>query len=111
SAALVEEIKELTKDWKKAELPKLDAPPVEKQAKFTQKIITMPQSQQVHLSMGERGIRRNSPDYYKLLVMDYVLGTGPGFTDRLSAHLRDREGLGYTGSGNIKRSGGSATGP
>jgi zinc protease len=33
--------------------------------------------------------------------MDYVLGTGPGFTDRLSARMRDREGLAYTVSGNI----------
>ena len=46
--------------------------------------------------MGHVGIRRDNPDYYKLLVMDYVLGTGPGFTDRLSARLRDREGLAYT---------------
>ena len=38
----------------------------------------------------------NNPDYYKLLVMDNVLGTGPGFTDRLSATLRDRQGLAYT---------------
>ena len=28
--------------------------------------------------------------------MDNVLGTGPGFTDRLSATLRDRQGLAYT---------------
>ena len=33
--------------------------------------------------------------------MDYVLGTGPGFTDRLSAHLRDRKGLAYTVNANI----------
>src|SRR5262249_51967242 len=50
------------------------------------------------------GIRRNNPDYYKLLVTDYVLGTGPGFTDRLSARLRDREGLAYTVSANISSS-------
>ena len=28
--------------------------------------------------------------------MDYVLGTGAGFTDRLSSTLRDRQGLAYT---------------
>ncbi|HMO37658.1 MAG TPA: insulinase family protein, partial [Gemmatales bacterium] len=39
---------------------------------------------------------RNHPDYFKLLVMDTVLGTGSGFTDRLSSRLRDREGLAYT---------------
>ena len=36
--------------------------------------------------------------------MDYILGTGPGFTDRLSAKLRDRQGLAYTVSANIAAS-------
>ena len=85
-------------------------PPVEKPAKFTQKVITMPQAQQLHFYMGHVGIRRDNPDYYKLLVMDYVLGTGPGFTDRLSARLRDRLGLAYTVSANITSSAGEQPG-
>jgi zinc protease len=110
SAAVVEEIKELTKDWKRADLPKPETPPVEKPAKFTQKVITMPQSQQLHFYMGHVGIRRANPDFYKLLVMDYVLGTGPGFTDRLSARLRDRKGLAYTVNANITSSAGEEPG-
>src|SRR5262249_26857602 len=110
SAAIVKEIEELTKDWKKAELPKIDAPTVGKPEKFTQKVLTMPQSSQLHLYMGEVGIRRDNPDYYKLLVMDYVLGTGPGFTDRLSARLRDRKGLAYTVNANITNSAGDQPG-
>jgi zinc protease len=51
---------------------------------------------QVQIFLGHRGIRRSNPDYYALLVMDYVLGMGPGFTDRLSRTLRDRDGLAYT---------------
>jgi zinc protease len=54
--------------------------------------------------MGHAGIRRSNPDYYKLLVLDYVLGTGPGFTDRLSSRLRDREGLAYTVSATVAAS-------
>ena len=50
----------------------------------------MPDAAQVAFYMGHPGIRRNSPDYYKLLVMDYILGTGPGFTDRLSARAFSR---------------------
>jgi len=46
--------------------------------------------------MGHAGITRDHPDFHALLVMDHVLGTGPGFTDRLSGRLRDREGLAYT---------------
>src|SRR5256885_8067496 len=64
----------------------------------------MPDAAQLHFYMGHVGIRRDNPDYYKLLVMDYVLGTGPGFTDRLSARLRDRQGLAYTVSANISSS-------
>ena len=96
SKEVIDEIKKLTADWKKADLERPKMPAVEKPEEFTQKIITMPDAAQLHFYMGHVGIRRDNPDYYKLLVMDYVLGTGPGFTDRLSARLRDREGLAYT---------------
>ena len=52
--------------------------------------------QQVHLSLGHLGIRRNHPDYAALVVMDHVLGTGPGFTNRIARILRDEQGLAYT---------------
>jgi zinc protease len=58
--------------------------------------VSDPSAAQVHVFIGELGITRTNPDYYKLLVMDNVLGTGAGFTDRLSANLRDRQGLAYT---------------
>ena len=64
----------------------------------------MPEAEQLQFLMGHPGVRRNNPDYYKLMVMDYVLGTGPGFTDRLSSRLRDREGLAYTVTANISSS-------
>jgi zinc protease len=104
SDKVIAEIKRLTAEWKTGMLPKPETPPVVKPDKFTQKILTMPQAVQLHFYMGEPGIRRDNPDYYKLLVMDYVLGTGPGFTDRLSARLRDREGLAYTVTANITNS-------
>jgi zinc protease len=108
--AVADEIKELTKDWARGDLAKVEAPAVERPARFEEKIITMPQAQQLHFYMGHVGIRRDSPDYYKLLVMDYVLGTGPGFTDRLSARLRDRMGLAYTVNANISSSAGEQPG-
>ena len=51
--------------------------------------------QQVHLYLGHLGITRNDPDYAALVVMDHVLGTGPGFTNRISRRLRDEQGLAY----------------
>jgi zinc protease len=107
---VIEEVTKLTADWKKGDIAKPKTPAVEKPKEFTQKILTMPEASQLHLYMGHTGIKRDDPDYYKLLVMDYVLGTGPGFTDRLSAKLRDRKGLAYTVSANISSSAGEEPG-
>jgi zinc protease len=103
SQQLIDEIKQLTAGWKSAPVPLPKLPAVAKPEKLTQKIISMPDAAQLHFYLGHPGIRRDNPDFYKLLVMDYVLGTGPGFTDRLSYRMRDREGLAYTVSGNITR--------
>jgi zinc protease len=70
----------------------------------------MADASQLHFYMGHAGIRRQDPDYFKLHVMDYVLGTGPGFTDRLSSRLRDREGLAYTVTANITAGAGEEPG-
>jgi zinc protease len=98
---VVEEVRRLTAEWKKAELKRPKLPEVEKPREFRQKVLKMPEAAQLHFYMGHVGVRRSNPDYYKLMVMDYILGTGPGFTDRLSGRLRDREGLGYTVTANI----------
>jgi zinc protease len=101
---VIAEVTRLTADWKKAPVPKTAPPAVDKPKDFNQTIITVPAAAQLAFYMGHVGIRRSNPDYYKLLVMDYVLGTGPGFTDRLSARMRDRQGLAYTVSANITNS-------
>jgi zinc protease len=101
SKQVIEEVTRLTADWKKGTVSRPEAPAVDKPEKFTEKILSLPAAAQLHFFMGHVGIRRDNPDYYKLLVMDYVLGTGPGFTDRLSSRLRDREGLAYTVMANI----------
>lgn len=100
------EVKELTADWKKADLPAPARVEVLRPKEFTQEIISMPQAAQLQMFLGHVGVTRKDPDYYKLLVMDHVLGTGPGFTDRLSSRLRDREGLAYTVSATITSSAG-----
>ena len=61
---------------------------------------------QVHLYLGHLGIRRNDPDYPALVVMDHVLGTGPGFTNRISRRLRDELGLAYSVHADIHSSAG-----
>jgi zinc protease len=110
SKAVADEITQLTADWKKAELEKPKVPEIKPILEFTTKVVSMPEAAQLHFYLGHLGIRRTNPDYYKLLVMDYILGTGPGFTDMLSSQLRDREGLGYTVSGTITSSAGEEPG-
>jgi zinc protease len=107
---VIDEVKKLTADWKTGDVAKPKTPAVDKPKEFTQRILSMPDAAQLYLYMGHGGITRKDPDFHKLLVMDYVLGTGPGFTDRLSAKLRDRKGLAYTVSANISSSAGDEPG-
>jgi zinc protease len=110
SDEIIEEVTRLTKDWKKSGFKLGDLPEVTLPAEASQSILSMPSAAQLHFFMGHAGIRRSNPDYYKLLVLDYILGTGPGFTDRLSSRLRDREGLAYTVNATIASSAGRQPG-
>ncbi len=110
SAKLLAEIREMTANWKKTPLDEPKLPEVKPKDKPEDWIISMPEAAQCHILMGHVGIRRDNPDFYKLLVMDYILGTGPGFTDRLSSRVRDREGLAYTVTANVSSSAGEEPG-
>lgn len=51
------------------------------------------------VTMGLRGISRDDPDYFAMLLMDNILGGG-GFTSRITNRVRSEEGLAYdAGSG------------
>ena len=49
---------------------------------------------QAHIDLGLPLITRDDPDYYALLVGNYVLGGG-GFDSRLMKEVRDKRGLTY----------------
>ncbi len=49
---------------------------------------------QANIAMGHMGISRENPDYYSVLVMNYILGGG-GFSARLMDNIRDNKGLAY----------------
>jgi zinc protease len=57
--------------------------------------------EQVHLLLGHRGIPRHHPDFEPLVVLDHILGTGPGFSDRLGRIVRDELGLVYSIGGGM----------
>ncbi|MGO9264235.1 MAG: M16 family metallopeptidase [Candidatus Binataceae bacterium] len=50
---------------------------------------------QANLMLGAGGVARSNPDYYKLQVMNYILGGG-GFASRLMKVVRSKGGLAYT---------------
>jgi zinc protease len=103
-------VEALTKDWKKVEQAPVGAAVPAKAAAVTERIVSDKTASQVHVYVGHLGVTRQHPDYYKLLVMDNVLGVGPGFTDRLSSTLRDRQGLAYTVNASIASSAGNQPG-
>src|SRR5262249_30001486 len=107
---LAKKVEGLTSGWKAAGMKPPPAPAPPKATAVVEKIVSDSAAAQVHVFIGHLGITRKNPDYYKLLVMDNVLGTGPGFTDRLSATLRDRQGLAYTVNATIASSAGNEIG-
>jgi zinc protease len=110
SADLTKRVEELTKGWKKADLAAVNPPAPKLPEMVTERIVSDKSAAQVHVYAGHLGVTRKDPDYYKLLVMDNVLGVGPGFTDRLSSTLRDRQGLAYTVNASIANSAGTQPG-
>jgi zinc protease len=56
---------------------------------------------QVRFHLGNIGIERRNPDFPTLKVMETILLTSPGFTNRLARNVRDVQGLAYDVNGSI----------
>jgi len=52
-------------------------------------------SAQSHVLLGEPALTRDDPDYFPLLVGNYILGGG-GFVSRLMTEVRSKHGLAYS---------------
>jgi zinc protease len=50
---------------------------------------------QANIIMGSGGVERSNPDFYRLKVMNYILGGG-GFSSRLVKIVRSEHGLAYS---------------
>ena len=50
---------------------------------------------QANIIMGSEGVERSNPDFYRLKVMNYILGGG-GFSSRLVKVVRSAHGLAYS---------------
>jgi zinc protease len=49
---------------------------------------------QANIMLGHLGITRDNPDFYAVIVMNYIFGGG-GFASRLMDNIRDNKGLSY----------------
>ena len=73
--------------------PVADVPPLAAPA-----TVAVPfQSAQAHVLFGQPGFRRSDPDFFPLLVGNYILG-GSGLVSRLSEEVREKRGLSYGAS-------------
>ena len=72
-------------------------PPVAEVAALTQpQQIEIPfDSAQAQVLIGQPGYKRNDPEFFPLLVGNYILGGG-GFVSRLSNEVREKRGLTYS---------------
>ncbi len=69
-------------------------PPVVSLEKGVEKMIAHHASQS-HLFVGQPGMTRDDPDYFPLLVGNYILGGG-GFDSRMIEEIRQKRGLAYS---------------
>jgi zinc protease len=79
--------------WKQAEIPGLEAttPPSPQGYKIL--LVNKPDATQTNIRFGHFGITRQNPDYYPVMLMNYILGVG--FVSRLNEEVRVKGGMTY----------------
>lgn len=71
-------------------------PPVAPLEKAVTRFIAHPASQS-HITVGAPGLRRGDPDYFPLVVGNFILGGG-GLVSRVNVEVRQKLGLAYSAS-------------
>jgi predicted Zn-dependent peptidase len=94
SAVLLKKLEELFADWKRGDMKLPQVPPLAERNEPSLNYIYKDQPQS-YFQFGHLGIRRASPDWYAVAVMNHILGRG-GFTSRLMAEIRSNRGLAYS---------------
>lgn len=79
--------------WSKTKKPMRPPPLAPQPSKSRVMLLDRPGSVQTSLWLGALGIRRDSEDYFPLLVMNHILGGGPA--SRLFLNLREDKGYTY----------------
>jgi predicted Zn-dependent peptidase len=91
---MIAKIKEAFKDWPRAEVGLPPVAPVQYEFRPTVNAVVKSDINQSVIRLGHIGVVMNDPDYYSLMVMNEILGSG--FTSRLFKNVRSRQGLAYS---------------
>ncbi len=91
---MIGKIERAFKGWEKVdtELPKVA--PIKYEFPKTVNMIRKDDVNQSNIYLGHIGGLRSNPDYFALILMNRILGSG--FTSRLFKNVRSREGLAYS---------------
>jgi len=80
--------------WKKEEIQFPEVPKVDR--RFEKAVFYVYKDiNQANVIMGHLGIHRKSPDYFPVMIMNFILGGG-SFTARIPGRIRSDEGLAYS---------------
>jgi len=92
-AQIFERVGKAFSGWEKAEIlkPKVSEPSPLKGRKVL--LVNKPDATQTNIRFGHFGITRENPDYYPVMLMNYILGVG--FVSRLNEEVRVKGGMTY----------------
>jgi predicted Zn-dependent peptidase len=96
---MLKKIKTAFKDWQKFDSEIPPVPQVQYEFRPTVNIIRKEDINQSNIYLGHIGGLMSNPDYFALIIMNRILGTG--FTSRLFRNVRSRQGLAYSVFGNF----------
>jgi len=94
TADMIQKIEEAFEGWEKREVQVSLPPKVHYEFRKTVNIIQKDDVNQTNIYMGHIGGLRSDPDYFALVLMNRILGSG--FTSRLFKEVRSRQGLAYS---------------
>jgi predicted Zn-dependent peptidase len=91
---MIGKIERAFEGWQKVDMKLPKVPPVKYEFPQTVNVISKDDVNQSSIYLGHIGGLRSNPDYFALILMNRILGSG--FTSRLFKNVRSREGLAYS---------------
>lgn len=91
---MIRKIEKAFEGWEKVDMELPKVPPIKYEFPQTVNVVRKDDVNQSSIYLGHIGGMRNDPDYFALILMNRILGSG--FTSRLFKNVRSREGLAYS---------------